>query len=86
MHDTIIIFILPQVPKPLLCVVVDVVEEHSHEEVAGGVEGHVVEARCVEQQCLCHNHTMMLIKEIRRCSSNQHVQLEFTLVGNYETP
>ena len=74
-------------PLMFLCMVVDGVEEQRLEEFARGVEGHVVAARCVEQQCpCCINHMMMLIKEIRRCSSNRCVRLEFTWVGCYETP
>lgn len=74
-------------PLLFLCVVMDVVEEHRLEEVAGGMEGHMVVARYVKKQCpCCINRMMMLIKEIRRCSSNRCVRLELTWVGCYETP
>ena len=41
-----------QVPVPLLLMVALVVKEHRQEEVAVGVEGHVVVVRYVELRCL----------------------------------
>ena len=74
-----------QVPVPLLlflCLVEPArltVEEHRQEEVAVGVEEHLVVVRYVKLQCLFTRPMMLEMLVIRRCHSSRPVPLVCTL-------